>query len=296
MGNPWKCIILNAGTETRRAFISGLGDLPHEWYHTKRLLLHIDDGGKPAFIHRGIPIDWTGSFVFLRLRATDQQFCGILSDHLARKNIPVNDPINRSYPGSAEKISQMLTLASSGIRVPETFIFREESFRRNKKYLREHISFPAVFKTDGSKGRNVRYVATWEELEACVLEKKPAELALVQPFIENTFDIRVLVAYGEVLGAIRRTRSAGHLNNLAQGAVPSLHELAETESSLACRAAEVCGIDVAGVDMIQTADGPLVLEVNKSPQVAGFESVHGFRVFEKVAELMRLHREKDGTH
>lgn len=282
-----KCIILNAGSETRRAFVQGLNNLPFEHYKTKRILLHIDGGGIPHFLNRNVSIDWGGAFVFTRLRADDKQFCGILYDYFVQNGIPVNDPIIRSYPNSAEKISQMLNLALAKIPIPETFIFREESFRRNQRYLREHISFPAVFKTDGSKGRNVHYVRSWDELVTLVHEKEPTRLALVQPFIENTYDTRTVVAYGEVLGSIKRTRSTGHLNNIAQGAVPDVHKLTETEASLAIRSAEVCKIDIAGVDMIPTPNGPIVIEVNKSPQVHGFESVHGFRVFERVAEIMR---------
>jgi ribosomal protein S6--L-glutamate ligase len=282
-----KYIILNAGSETRRSLVSGLGDLPSEHYKTKRILLHISEDGTPLFLHRGTPIDWSGTSVFTRLRATDQQFCGILYDYFAHENISANDPINRSYPGSAEKISQMLTLALAGIRIPETFVFREESFRRNHEYLKQHVSFPAIFKTDGSKGRNVHYVSSWEELEELTAKKKPHILALVQPFIENEYDTRTVVAYGEILGTIARTRTGGYLNNIAQGAVPSAYTLTEEESSVAVLAANACGIDVAGVDMIHTPSGPLVIEVNKSPQIKGFESVHNFKVFERVAEILR---------
>lgn len=282
-----KCIILNAGTKTRQAFISGLDNLEYEWYHTKRIILHIQENGVPQFVHRGVPIDWKNSCVFLRLRARDQQFCGILYDFLSHENIPANDPINNSYPQSAEKISQMLKLALSEVKIPETFIFREESFRRNYDYLKDKITFPAVFKTDGSKGRNVHYVASWNELEALILKKEPKILALVQPFIQNTFDTRTLVAYGEIVGSIKRTRVAGHLNNIAQGATPSVHTPTESEIDTVCRAATACGIDVAGVDMILTENGPVVLEVNKSPQINGFESVHHFSVFKKIAQIMQ---------
>jgi glutathione synthase/RimK-type ligase-like ATP-grasp enzyme len=282
-----KCIIFNAGAETRQAFVSGLGELPYECYHTKHLMLHIKKGVQPVFLHKNVPIDWTGAFIFTRLCATDQQFVGILYDYLRRTGIPANDSINRSYVDTAKKISQMLLLSESDVSVPETFIFREESFERNKDHLKANISFPCVFKTDGSKGNNVHYVSSWQELEEQVKRKKPHVLCLVQPFLENEYDTRTLVAYGEVLGAIRRTRARGHLNNVTQGAVPSLHELTEKESSLALCAAEVCRVDIAGVDMINTPDGTLVIEVNKSPQVKGFESVHKFKVFERVAELMR---------
>lgn len=281
-----KYVFLNAGTETRRALVAGIGDSPYEWYHTKNMILHIDANGTPVFVYKNSPISFDGAHVFTRLRAHDQQFCGILYDFFKHHNIPASDPINHSYENSAEKISQMLLLSLAGIRVPETIIFREEGYRKNRAYIEKHYAFPLVFKTDGSKGKNVHYVNTMEALDALVAKKKVNVRALVQPFIENTFDTRTIVAFGTILGSIKRTRREGHLNNIAQGAEASLYELTEDEKNVALRSAQVCGIDVAGVDMIHTDKGPIILEVNKSPQVQGFESVHKFKVFEKVAELM----------
>ena len=281
-----KIIFLNAGTLTRKAFLNGIGDTPYAWYHTKNIALHVSGEGKVIFVRRNKPIDWTGACVFTRLRGTDNQFCGIMYDYFAHHHIPASDPINRSYENSAEKISQMSLLAMHDIRVPESFIFREESYARNQAYIEERLIFPVVYKTDGSKGRNVHFAENVEKLRALVAAKRPNILALVQPFIQNTFDTRTIVAFGEVLGSIKRTRTSGYLNNIAQGAVPEVFTLTDEEKEVAIRAAYVCGTDVAGVDMIHTTEGPIVLEVNKSPQIHGFESVHDFKVFEKIAQLM----------
>ena len=282
-----KYIFLNAGTETRRALVAGIDNSPYEWYHTKNMILHINKDGEPIFVYENVPVDFHTAHVFTRLRAHDQQFCGILYDYFRHHHIPASDPINHSYENSAEKVSQMLLLSLAGVRIPETIIFREEGYRRNRSYIEKNCTFPLVFKTDGSKGKNVHYVDTIEKLDDLVTEKKMHVRALVQPFIENTFDTRTIVAFGTILGSIKRTRTHGHLNNIAQGAEASVYELTEAEQEIAIRSAQVCGIDVAGVDMIHTTDGPIILEVNKSPQVHGFESVHTFKVFKKVAELMK---------
>jgi ribosomal protein S6--L-glutamate ligase len=181
----------------------------------------------------------------------------------------------------------MLLLALASIPIPETFIFREESFIANNAYLHEKLTYPAVFKTDGSQGRNVRFIERYEDVLPHLDAKRPAKLALVQPFIENTFDTRTIVAYGRVLGTISRTRTSGYLNNIAQGAVPARYELTAQEKDLAIRATHACRIDIGGVDMVHTKNGPLILEVNKSPQVAGFEAVHDFRVFTRIAQMLR---------
>ncbi len=287
MQHPKKYILLNTGTKTRRAFIKGVGDASYEWYRTRYMALHIDAQNNPHFMYRNKLVDWNGAHVFTRLRATDQQFCGILYDFFSHTGIPANDSINHSYTNSAEKISQMLILALNGISIPETFIFREESYKKNQAYIEENISFPCIYKTDGSKGKNVQYVETIDMLRVCLEQKKPTILALVQPFIPNTFDTRAIVVYGKILGSIKRTRVQGHLNNIAHGAIPTVHTLTLDEETVVKKAAQVCGIDIAGVDMIHTPEGPVVLEVNKSPQIAGFESVHSIRVFEEVAKIMQ---------
>ncbi len=281
-----KCIILNAGTKTRRAFIAGLGDLPYEHHKTKNILLHIREGNI-LFLNANTEIKWDDAYVFTRLRSNDQQFCGILYDYLKQHNIPCNDPINHSYINSAEKISQMLLLTEHGVRIPESFIFREESFFKNHAYITAHLTFPLIYKTDGSKGQNVHLVHSLQELETHVAQKKPHVLALVQPFIENEYDTRTIVAFGEILGSIKRTRTTGYLNNIAQGAHASHYHLTEDEQMVARKSAEICKIDIAGVDIIHTESGPIVLEVNKSPQVGGFETVHPFKVFTKIATLLR---------
>jgi len=283
-----KYVLMNAGLRTRRAFAEGAADVPLESLYSKKLMLHLDGMGGVSFLNKNMPVSFQNSYVFVRLRSTDTHFCGMLAEYLAHHNIPTNDPIHLSYPYSAEKISQMLKLTLAGIRIPETFIFREESFAENYEYLLEHITFPCVFKTDGSKGRNVTRCETLEEVVALIAKKRARRLALIQPFIENTFDTRTIVAFGNVLGSISRTRTEGYLNNIAQGAHAEQFNLSPQESDITVRAAKACGIDIAGVDMIHTNDGPVVLEVNKSPQIRGFESVHSFKVFARIAEIIRI--------
>lgn len=280
------CILLNAGTKTRKAFVEGLGETRLKRYQTPRLALHITSEGAPLFLHRNKAIDWNGACVYTRLCGTDEQFCGILYDYFLHKNIPANDPIHSSYTHSAEKISQMLKLALNGIPIPESFIVREESFAKNLAYIESHTTFPLIYKTDGRQGEQVFYVESREELQNHIEKKRASELALIQPFIENTFDTRTIVAFGEILGTIKRTRTHGYLNNVSQGATAERYELTDSEKLIALNAASVCGIDVAGVDMIHTGNGPVVLEVNKSPQVHGFESVYDFKVFSRVASIM----------
>lgn len=285
-----KFFLFNAGKKTQDDFTAGVGDIPVFSLHSADVLLHVTRDAVVSFIHHNVPIDFSNAYVFIRRKGDDSHFCGILNEYLAHHHISANDPIHLSYKPSAGKISQTMQLALAHIPIPDTMIFRKRSFLKNREYFEQHLSFPTVYKTDGSKGKNVFVAHTFAELEALLHIQKPDVLALVQPFIENTFDTRTIVTYGTILGTISRTRTHGYLNNIALGAQAALYELSEAERDIAIRASNACRIDVAGVDMIHTGEGPLVLEVNKSPEIGGFESVHHFKIFTKIAELIRSQR------
>jgi RimK family alpha-L-glutamate ligase len=283
-----KIIIVNGGSKTRRAFLSGLTTTTLESHKMKDMIVHIHTDNSVVFLDKNIPIDFTDSYVFTRVRGSDEHFCGILYEHLQDLGVPASDPINLSYKMSEAKISQMPRLARAGITVPETIIARRESYLANKDYISSHISFPLVYKTEGSQGDAVFKINTEEELDLKIEAEKKYELFILQTLIPNTFDTRTIVAYGTILGSIKRSAQNGNfLNNVAKGAAVESFTLNIAERTVALTVARVCKIDVGGVDIIHTENGPVVLEINKSPQITGFESIHGeHTVFSTVAKLI----------
>lgn len=283
-----KIIILNAGSRTRKAFALGVSNTTIEYYKTKEMILHIRKDLSCTHLYKNASVDFSDSYVFTRLRASDKHFCGILYEYFIAHGIKASDPINASFVSSDEKISQMPRLARAGISVPETIIAREESYRANKEYILKHLQFPCVFKTDGSQGNAVFKINSIEELDEKVASKKKHELFLVQELISNTYDTRTLVAYGEILGSIKRTALPGNFyNNVAKGASVEGYTLSAEETKVALKATSACKLDFGGVDIIHTQEGPVVLEVNKSPQIGGFESIHGAQsVFKNLARII----------
>ncbi len=283
-----KIILLNGGSRTRRAFNEGVGDAKFIPLRTKGMIVHINKDQGVAFIYKNDKVDFTDSFVFTRLRANDAHFCGILYEHLKALGVPALDPINLSFKLSEEKISQMPRLARAHIQIPATIIAQEESYESNKEYIQKHITFPLVYKTDGSQGNAVFKINSEIELEAKIKIKKKNELFILQELIPNTFDTRTIVAFGTVLGSIKRSAQNGNfLNNVAQGGLVSAYELTDTEKEVALLASKINGIDFGGVDIIHTERGPIVLEVNKAPQITGFEKIHGENfVFRTIAQML----------
>jgi ribosomal protein S6--L-glutamate ligase len=101
---------------------------------------------------------------------------------------------------------------------------------------------------------------------------------LVQEFIKEAggSDIRCFVIGDKVIAAMMRTAKEGEFrSNLHRGGSAEVIKLKPDERALAVRTAKIMGLDVAGVDIVRSAHGPLVLEVNSSPGLEGIEKATG---------------------
>lgn len=112
---------------------------------------------------------------------------------------------------------------------------------------------------------------------------------LVQEYIKeaNGSDIRCFVVGDRVVAAMQRTAKEGDFrSNLHRGGTAKVIKLLPEERILAIKAAKVMGLNVAGVDIIRSAHGPLVLEVNSSPGLQGIERVTSKDVADKIIEYI----------
>jgi ribosomal protein S6--L-glutamate ligase len=116
---------------------------------------------------------------------------------------------------------------------------------------------------------------------------------LIQEYIKESrgSDIRVIVVGNRCVAAMRRTASHGDFrSNLHRGGTAKPFELDENSRKLAAQAARAHGLGVAGVDLLISDRGPLLLEVNSSPGLEGIETTTGIDV---AAEIVRyLEREE----
>ena len=101
---------------------------------------------------------------------------------------------------------------------------------------------------------------------------------IVQEFVKEAkgADIRAFVVNGKVVGAMKRQGAEGEFrSNLHRGGNATVIELSKQEKKAALNAAKALGLAVAGVDMLQSDRGPLILEVNSSPGLEGIEQATG---------------------
>lgn len=129
---------------------------------------------------------------------------------------------------------------------------------------------------EGAQGRGVVLAETPKAAESVVNAFKSLKVnLLVQEFIREAQgrDLRLFVIDGKVVAAIQREAAPGEFRaNIHQGGTASVVKVLPEERKLAIKAARVLGLQVAGVDIIRSNKGPLLLEVNSSPGLEGIES------------------------
>jgi ribosomal protein S6--L-glutamate ligase len=115
---------------------------------------------------------------------------------------------------------------------------------------------------------------------------------VVQEFIEEAggSDIRAFVVDGVVVGAMKRQGKEGEFrSNLHRGGTASLVQLTDEEEITAIKAARALGLGIAGVDLLRSNRGPLVLEVNSSPGLEGIERATGKNIAGAIVKYVERH-------
>lgn len=150
---------------------------------------------------------------------------------------------------------------------------------------------PLVVKLlEGTQGIGVILAETHKAAKAVIEAFRNLDAnILVQQFIKEASgsDIRCFVVAGKVVAAMRRQAPPGEFrSNLHRGATAMEIKLTPEERSTAVRAAKALGLNVAGVDIIRSNHGPLVIEVNSSPGLEGIENATQIDVAAKIIEFL----------
>ncbi len=186
---------------------------------------------------------------------------------------------------SRDKLRSLQLLARAGVGLPKTVF---TNFSRDVEHVVEKVGgAPVVLKLlEGTQGLGV-VLAETQNAASSVMEAFNGLEAriIVQEFIKEAggADIRAFVVDGVVVGAMKRQGKEGEFrSNLHRGGSANLIELSEEEEQTAIISAKAMGLGVAGVDMLQSSNGPLVLEVNSSPGLEGIEKATGTDIAGKI--------------
>jgi ribosomal protein S6--L-glutamate ligase len=142
----------------------------------------------------------------------------------------------------------------------------------------------------GTQGKGVVLAETQKAAESLIDAFRNLEANfLVQEFIKEAggADMRCLVIGGKVVAAMKRQAKEGEFrSNLHRGGTASLIRLTPEERSTAVRAAAKMGLNVAGVDLLRSNHGPVVLEVNSSPGLEGIETATGKDIADLIVKFI----------
>ena len=179
---------------------------------------------------------------------------------------------------SRDKLRSLQILSKHHIGIPKTTFVRD---RKDVLPAIERVGgAPVIIKLlEGAQGRGVVLAETQKAAESVINAMKSLNAnLLVQEFIKEAAgkDLRCFVIGGKVVSAIERTAAVGDFrSNIHQGGSAEPVRVRPEERKLAIAATRALGLDVAGVDIIRSERGPLLLEVNSSPGLEGIETATG---------------------
>ena len=190
---------------------------------------------------------------------------------------------------SRDKLRSLQLLSRHQIGIPRT------TFVHNKRDVLPAIErvggAPVVLKlSEGTQGIGVLLAESVKAAEAIVeLLQSQKQNVLIQKFVAESkgHDIRAFVTGDRVVAAMRRVAQGQEFrSNVHRGGIAEQVDLPEEYADAAVRATQIMGLQVAGVDMLESDNGPQIMEVNSSPGLEGIESCTGLDVAGAVIEYI----------
>lgn len=226
--------------------------------------------------------------------------------HLQLLDIPV---VNHYLPivRAKNKVRTLQILSHQGIPIPKTVVIH------SLEYLDSAITkigqFPLIMKTPlGSQGMGVSIVESKRSLLSMLdlikMNFRHNQI-IIQEYVKEAKgkDIRVFIVGGRIIAAMERKAHRGEFrSNFHRGGSIALADISEEETKMAILAVSAIGLDIAGVDIIRTAEGSKVLEVNSNPGLEGITKAtkipvaeHIIRFAEKVVKQKRWLIQKESV-
>jgi ribosomal protein S6--L-glutamate ligase len=190
---------------------------------------------------------------------------------------------------SRDKLRSLQLLSRAGVDLPTT------SFAHSTQDIDGLLEVvggpPVVVKLlEGTQGLGVVLAETRKAADSVISAFRQLDAnILVQEYVKEArgADVRAFVVGGKVVAAMKRQGPPGEFrSNLHRGGHAEMIKLSANERATAVRAAKTMGLNVAGVDLIQSDVGPMVLEVNSSPGLEGIEAASGVDIAAAIIEFI----------
>jgi ribosomal protein S6--L-glutamate ligase len=274
----------NPNLYSHRRIVEAARARKHEIDVMNTLHLHMNiTSSKPTLMHGGRVLPHYDA-VIPRIGASITHYgLAVLRQFEVQGVFPLNESV--AIGRSRDKLRALQLLARDGIGLPVTAFAHGP--RRAEDVIKEVGGAPCVIKLlEGTQGMGVILAETTASAKSIIEAFSAANMnILVQEFIKEAggTDIRALVVGGAVVASMQRSCRSGEFR------------ATEDERKTAIRSAEVLGLNVAGVDMLRSNRGPVVVEVNSSPGIEGMEQASGADVAGAMIEFLEKRAKRGET-
>ena len=252
-----------------------------------------EDGGR--IFHKGWPIECEAILPRIGYSIT-RRGVAIVRQFEQGGTIVINS--SQGILRSRDKLVACQMMAEARVPVPITA--HVGSWEDTDRAVKRVGGTPCVVKsTEGTHGSGVFLVNSFRQARQLVYQMLERRMRpLVQEYIQESHgsDIRALVVGGEVVASMRRKAHGSEFrSNFHLGGSVSNIDLTPEQREIAISSAATLGLELAGVDMLESSRGPLVLEVNSSPGLEGIEGATHVNVASKVAEHLNQKYQNNST-
>lgn len=241
--------------------------------------------GKPAIVLGGERLKDV-DVIIPRIGASLTQFGSAVIQHFDIQGVPsIVSPT--ALIKSRDKLRSLQFLSKSGVGIPKTVFARHPKADDVKMLINEVGGTPVILKLlEGTHGTGVIKADSVSSAKSAVEAFSGIKKdIIVQEFIEEAGgkDLRVFVVGDKVVGAMERSSNGEEFrSNLHKGGSAKTIELDEKTKMAAIEAAKLLSLTVAGVDILESKRGPLVIEVNSSPGLEGIEKSTGVDIASEI--------------
>jgi hypothetical protein len=206
-------------------------------------------------------------FVWIQTASHTKDIAYILSLYLDQLKIPHTSP-----EIEITKIVDLFCLSLNSISIPKTYFCSKKKLLKQLPFISNELGYPFLIKaTVGWGGSHIYMINTSEDFFNIVPDLPEHKKYICQKFIPNEFDYRIIVGNGVVLSGEKRIRTNdSYRNNVSLGAQEQfleLNEIPQEVKKLAVKAANICKLSWAGIDIItnKKTGRNYVLEINRHP-------------------------------
>ncbi|MHA7815575.1 MAG: 30S ribosomal protein S6--L-glutamate ligase [Pseudohaliea sp.] len=260
----------------------------HEVHVLDTLKCYMDiNSAKPMIYYKGEPLEGYDA-VIPRIGASITEFGTAVIRQFEMMGVyclTESIPLGRSR----DKLRALQLMSRKGVGMPVTGFAHD--VENGRQLIKMVGGTPVVLKLlEGTQGRGVVLAETYKAAESVIdaFIELGADF-LVQEFIKEAggSDVRAFVIGRRVVAAMERSAAEGEFrSNLHRGGSASATKLTPEERRTAVKAAQTMGLSVAGVDILRSSRGPLIMEVNSSPGLRGIEEASGKDIAGRIIDYV----------